>query len=288
MTDSLSGNIQRSLIFKGVWGPVQEKPLALRLRIRDALRQLAVQTQLYLDILPQPDATTCGPTCLHAVYRFFGDHEPLDKVVQEVPSLETGGTLAVFLGCHALRRGYRARIYTYNLQLFDPTWFTLPTPELRTRLMRQQELKADPRLSVATAAFLEFLELGGEIRCQDLNRNIIRRYLNRAVPILTGLSATYLYRSPRELDTDGRPDDTRGVPTGHFVVLAGYDKQGQNVLVADPLPNQVSNTQHYWVSIDRVICSIMLGILTYDANLLVIQPRRKRPRDSLRTPAAGA
>ena len=35
-----------------------------------------------------------------------------------------------------------------------------------------------------------FLDLGGEVRCQDLTRNIIRRYLNRAIPILTGLSAT--------------------------------------------------------------------------------------------------
>ena len=114
------------------------------------------------------------------------------------------------------------------------------------------------------------------MRCHDLTRSIIRRYLNRAIPILTGLSATYLYRTARELEADGSDDDIRGEPTGHFVVLSGYDRQAMNVAVADPLPGSVSNEQHYWVSIDRVICSILLGILTYDANLLVIQPRRAR------------
>ncbi|MFH1021272.1 MAG: C39 family peptidase, partial [Pseudomonadota bacterium] len=81
--------------------------------------------EAFLDvaILPQPDLITCGPTCLHAVYQYYGDDITLTKVIDEVKSLETGGTLDVFLACHALRRGYKARIYTYNLQVFDPTWF---------------------------------------------------------------------------------------------------------------------------------------------------------------------
>ncbi|MCI0655805.1 MAG: cysteine peptidase family C39 domain-containing protein, partial [Acidobacteria bacterium] len=74
-----------------------------------------------LEIQRQPDDTTCGPTCLHAVYRYHGDEIPLAQVIQEVPAEPGGGTHAVCLACHALRRGYRARIYTYNLQAFDPT-----------------------------------------------------------------------------------------------------------------------------------------------------------------------
>ena len=37
-------------------------------------------------ILPQPDGTTCGPTCLHAVYQHYGDKLSLDRVIRdEVP-----------------------------------------------------------------------------------------------------------------------------------------------------------------------------------------------------------
>ncbi|BCR06947.1 hypothetical protein DESUT3_40160 [Desulfuromonas versatilis] len=230
-------------------------------------------TRLPLQILPQPDETTCGPTCLHAVYRYFNDEMPLDRVIAEVPMLQEGGTLAVLLGCHALRRGYRATIYSYKLQLFDPTWMHLDPQALQERLEAQMRFKEDAKLHLASKAYIEFLGRGGKLRFEDLNPALIRRYLNRAVPIITGLSATYLYRSAREYGPNCDYDDIRGVPSGHFVVLRGYDRAERRVLVADPLiPNPVAETQKYAVNIERVICSILLGVLTYDANLLIIQP----------------
>ena len=48
---------------------------------------------VHLEIQPQPDDTTCGPTCLHAVYRFFQDTISLDQVIAECTQLEGGGTL---------------------------------------------------------------------------------------------------------------------------------------------------------------------------------------------------
>jgi hypothetical protein len=81
----------------------------------------------------------------------------------------------------------------------------------------------------------------------------------------------------REIGTEGRPDDIRGRPAGHFVLLCGYDKETREVLIADPLQkNPFSQTHSYVVSIDRVICAILLGILTYDSNFLIIEPRRSR------------
>ncbi len=234
-----------------------------------------METRLHLDILPQPDNHTCGPTCLHAVYRFFGDELPLEQVIRETPQLCEGGTLAVMLGCHALRRGYLATVFSCNLQVFDPTWFLPKSPPLRERLLSQKAMKATPKLQVATEGYLEFLNLGGRIRMEDFTGNLFRRYLKKEVPILTGLSATNLYRSMREFGPNCDPDDVRGEPVGHFVVLCGYDPTHRSVLVADPFwANPVrSGHHHYEVSVDHVIRSIMLGILTYDANLLVIQPR---------------
>jgi hypothetical protein len=87
----------------------------------------------FLDILPQPDGSSCGPTCLHAVYRYFDDDIPLQQVIAEVPTLEDGGTLAVYLACHALLRGFKATIISYNLQIFDPTWATASSREIAAR-----------------------------------------------------------------------------------------------------------------------------------------------------------
>jgi len=227
--------------------------------------------------MPQPDDTTCGPTCLQAVYRYFDDPITIEQVVSEVTHLESGGTLAVFLACHALRRGYSATIFTYNLHFFDPTWFHPPGQNLREKLLAQAAFKKDnARLQVATQAYLEFLDLGGKIFFEDLTRTLIRWYLRRSVPILTGLSSTYLYQSIREFGVNGDEDDVRGEPAGHFVVLSGYDKAARTVYVADPYhSNPVAGEQSYAVNIDRVLCAILLGVLTHDANFLIIQPRKK-------------
>jgi hypothetical protein len=233
--------------------------------------------RLKLDIQPQPDLFTCGPTCLHSVYRYYGDDIALETVIREAPQLEDGGTLAVLLGCHALRRGYEATIYTYNLNVFDPSWFRKGAPPLRECLLSQKKAKDLPKLHAATRAYLEFLELGGSMRMQDLTSELIRDHLKRSIPILTGLSATYLYRDKREYGPRSEPDDIRGVPAGHFVVLCGYDRVRRTVLVADPLlPNPMAPEHTYAVEIDRLKCAILLGIVTYDANLLIIRPRNNR------------
>jgi len=226
-------------------------------------------------ILPQPDDATCGPTCLHAVYGHFGDPLPLDAVISEVEPLPTGGTLAVNLARHALRRGYSATIYTYNLDVFDPTWFVPRRREdIASRLRAQAEHKDHGRLREATSAYLDFLALGGRIEHEELSRAFLARVLAQG-PVITGLSATYLYSCPREVGHDHLvADDVRGHPTGHFVVLAGYDEDEGHVIVADPLESRPGFDSHlYAVAVDRVLGAILLGVLTYDANLTVVRPR---------------
>jgi hypothetical protein len=229
--------------------------------------------ELQLEILPQPTDETCGPTCLHALYRFFGEDLDLAQLITEIPFLETGGTLAVILGTHALDKGYSASIYTYNLHVFDPIWFH-PGVDITEKLNQQLEVKKDPKLYWATQAYLKYLEKGGEIKFEELNGKLMRKYLTNNIPILTGLSATYLYQCARELNNEF--DDIRGTSMGHFVVLSGYDRENKKVLVSDPyLPNPYSGTQRYHVTLDRVINAILLGVLTYDANMLVIQKNKK-------------
>nr|WP_066835519.1 peptidase-C39 like family protein [Rufibacter quisquiliarum] len=239
-----------------------------------------------LKILTQPDDSTCGPTSLHAVYQYFQDALPLEQVISEVSFLEEGGTLAVLLGCHALKRGYRARIYSYNLHVFDPTWFKQSTEKLIANLKEQLLFKSDTKLQVATRAYIEFLELGGEICYRDLTPSLLDSYFSRGIPLLTGLSATYLYNCARERTNERGEsiyDDVRGEPLGHFVVLAGFvdDQDKEHVIVADPYQeNPLFGNNYYNVQVSRLINAIMLGIVTYDANLLAIEPKENTNKTS--------
>ncbi len=233
-----------------------------------------MRRSLGLTIRAQPTEVTCGPTCLDAVYRYYGEDSDLGSIIDEIPMLESGGTLAVVLGCHALKKGYKTTIYTYNLNVFDPTWFhpiPLPKEELAEKLRLQAKFKKSKKLHIATESYLEYLSLGGKITFKDLDRNLLRHYLKQGIPILTGLSSTFLYRHPRE--TSIGKDDLRGDPEGHFVVLNGYNLITREISISDPFSrNPYSHTLAYKIKVDRVICAILLGVLTYDANFLIIHP----------------
>jgi hypothetical protein len=233
---------------------------------------------LDFDMQTQPDDVTCGPTCLQALYNYYGDGIPLKEVIQEVKQLKLGGTLAVMLGNHALKRGYKARIYTYNLTVFDPTWFKYSSKKMIRFLREQMEFKSKRRkLKVASQAYIKFLQAGGEVRNVELDETLIKNYLKESIPIVTGLSATYLYGSAREIPQFDIYDSIKGEPAGHFVVITGFDEEKKSVQITDPNePNPLGQGKVYSVSFARLINSIMLGIVTYDANLLIIQPKEKK------------
>ena len=221
----------------------------------------------------QPDDVTCGPACLHGLYRHYGDDVPLERVIADIRTLDQGGTLDVFLANHALKRGYAVTILTYNLDLFDPTWFGLPSDELRARLAAQAKVKPWRRLQAATNGYDEFLQLGGKLELKDLEPALLRRHLERG-PLITGLSATYLYRAVRDIPETNADDDVRGEPVGHFVVLTGYRRDTREILIADPLEaNPLVGSRYYAVQVQRLIGAILLGVMTYDANLLIIEPK---------------
>lgn len=232
----------------------------------------------FLDIrmMPQPDDVTCGPTCLQAVYGHLGHPADLAQLISEVRALPKGGTLAVNLGNHALRRGFKARLYSFHLKIFDPSWRGLSNAELAARLEAQLAFKTGKKFEAASRAYVRFLELGGEIALEDLTPELLDIPFAAGLPILTGLSATHLYNSCREYTNRNNRavyDDLRGEPTGHFVVLCGRARD--MVRVADPfIGNPLADDSHYYdVGVDRLIRAILLGVLTYDANLLVISDK---------------
>jgi hypothetical protein len=225
---------------------------------------------LALDISRQPTDSTCGPTCLHAVYNYLEEVVPLEEVISTVEYLDAGGTLAVMLGIDALKRGFEVEVVTYNLKIFDPSWFQEKNIDLTKKLRQQLIFKKDPKFIQASEAYIKYLELGGKISYKTLNESLIMHYLAQNKPVLTGLSATYLYNEKREMGEPVVFNDIEGEPSGHFVVLHGIDSVKGLVKIADPLHANAYKKQIYQVSIDHLICAILLGIITYDANLLII------------------
>lgn len=231
-----------------------------------------------IKINTQPDDETCGPTCLHAIYQHYGYDITLEEVIKTIKRSQSGGTLAPYLGTHALERGFTASVLINNFDIFDPSWFehSEASVNLSAKLEEQLKYKKDSGVVQMTAAYQEFLNAGGIIKFKILSVELLREYFSYNLPVITGLSATYLYNSPREIyeDKKSKFDDLRGQPCGHFVIIVGYDATHRQIGVVDPQQNNpLVRNNYYKVSSNRLINSILLGISTYDANLLIIQPK---------------
>jgi hypothetical protein len=163
------------------------------------------------------------------------------------------------------------------LAIFDPTWQGLSSGELVNKLRLQMKHKKGKKLHLASDAYCEYLEKGGRLSFEVLTPDLLKYLLKDNIPLITGLSCTYLYNTSRERVISKSKiiaDDIGGVSTGHFVVLmASTDTE---ITIADPYyPNPLSDLGIYGVNSHRVILSIMLGVLTYDANLIVIRSKSK-------------
>ena len=220
----------------------------------------------------QPDDVTCGPTCLTQVYRYFGLEKSLKDVIRETPRNPDGGTLAVYLGIDAMRNGFHPVIYSYNLRVFDPSWSGFNVPQLIAKLGERKEAVTSKRLRRSIDAYIHYLEIGGEVRFDEYRKQLLIDNLAEDRPILTGLSATYLYQTAREIDN--KYDDIHGEPAGHFVVICGYDPETDQFIVRDPASTiPFSRSGKYSVPAERLTASILLGDVTYDAVLLVLSRR---------------
>jgi hypothetical protein len=56
------------------------------------------------------------------------------------------------------------------------------------------------------------------------------------------------------------------------VVIRRLDARAATGVVVDPIAQSYAPIYEYWLSIDRVVPRLLLGIVTHDANLLVVYP----------------
>jgi hypothetical protein len=233
------------------------------------------EVRLDVERIEQPDDLTCGPTALLQVLRFHGLDLGLDDVLATLRRNPDGGTLAVYLALAALELGFRPTLYSYNLDVFDPTWAHLDAAALVAKLeARHREVEGE-RLRRILRAYAELLRRGGRVRLADLERRLVVGLLAAGHPVLTGLSATWLYATARELAEE--EDDVGGWPVGHFVVVSGYEPRSDRFLLVDPSrQTPLSRTGVYAVASERLMASVLLGGATDDAVLLVLEPEGER------------
>jgi hypothetical protein len=169
----------------------------------------------------------------------------------------------------AIEQGLEVIVYTRSAGIFDPTWFNFSSECLLSKLKEEhayfekEEYVGLPSFKEDIDAAIRFLEAGGIIDFTPISKRLIRDLLREKKPLIAGVSYTLLVNAPRERyfpeESCWKPDDIKGHPYGHVVVISGYRRDSFQII--DPWPQA---KEEYYVKGDVLIDAILRN----DSNLL--------------------
>ena len=214
-----------------------------------------MQNKVVLSV-PQFNQTkpySCIPACLQAVFRYYGESITQEEIMEISENPELGIAL-VEAGIFSLEHNYKPLIVTNNIDIFDPTWCRLDSSKLKLNLKKRAEF-VDDLSRFMIDKYIHFLNLGGEINFETISPILIKKYLSTSTPIIIELASTFLYKLAKSSHPGGFDDAVRGQIEGHGVVVAGFNKQDEFLIIDSNSKKGPSKTGVYWVNSAELIMS---------------------------------
>lgn len=194
----------------------------------------------------QPTNTTCSPTALSMLLRYYGEEFNVADISAKVPQVknekgEDCGTINQQMATWCISLGFDVVLYTADVQVIDQSWSKLTSTEVVERLEARKSGFKVPSLgelwnNAYCQAYIEFIRSGGELHIANaITSKLLYKMLEKG-PVLPCLSFDTLYGIGRTInigEKETKPDDVNGKAWNHSVVIYGNDEQG-NFLVADP------------------------------------------------------
>jgi hypothetical protein len=199
---------------------------------------------------------SCIPACSQSVFGYYGE-SIVQKEIMEVSENPKLGIALVEAGIFSLKRNYKPLIITNNINIFDPTWFKLDSSKLKLNLNERAKF-VDDLNQFMIDKYIQFLNLGGEINFETISPALFKKYLSMKVPIIMELASTFLYKLAKSSHPGGFDDAIRGQIEGHGVVMAGFNKKDEFLIIDPNLKKSPSKTGVYWVDSKELMMSFAL------------------------------
>lgn len=191
---------------------------------------------------------------------------------------EVCGGLNQYVGSWALQNGFSVELHTSEFELLDLSWRELRREELIVRIKRVKDSSrvvpalGDEGTRLRLDAFLEFLELGGDLRVHPyLSSALIDSLLARA-PLLASVAYSTLYGIGRTRSTGLResvPDDVQGTVCTHAVVVVGTTANDE-YLISDPY----RSVEPLAIAKEQFVAALAAAQYCCESALLVLEPER--------------
>lgn len=211
---------------------------------------------------------TAGPHCLAQIADYYGVKLEANDVVAHTRMVYGSGTYDASIALAANHYGFDTQLYTYNLMALGADWFRLP-PDLLLKRIEFKAADAEGKRKNSLEAYAQYLKHGGRLLFELSPEFAILNALKQKKPVIVGLCQNYLYALKAE-----QTDLGLGDPIGQFVVIDGFKKNEFHVV--DPWPDiPFSKNGTYWVNASALTASILLGQATFDACILVLEPKTR-------------
>lgn len=229
----------------------------------------------------------CLPACLRAVFEYYriksSEEEIIKKISKNSFKLYDWDFQA---GKLTIEKGLKAKIYSNVTLIFDPSWYNISSKDLIKKTEKQivffkernENFLKDPmkwgnffcpskwmaeQLVREVKTLLAFLKSGGIINFSPISKELIEKFIDSKVPVITHHNPTLLHRMKRRYNS--QPNDIKGNSWGHVIIISGYTKN--EFIISDPAGLTYEGSLEYKVSKDLLLESI----LRYNSQLLIIK-----------------
>ncbi len=175
----------------------------------------------------------CGATALAEVMEYFDKKRyNIREIAKETEKTYKNIDWLFAAGISAIKRGFKSKITTVSIEIFDPSWATLN----KNKLIRKMEKRLEYLMSLNTKDSyivewnisplkwaIEYLRKGGELFYHPITTKLIKNFLNKKIPLITPMNENLFYGIKRTTEND-EYDDIKGMGTGHIIVISGFKK----------------------------------------------------------------
>ncbi len=209
------------------------------------------KVKIDIPIMKQIYKRGCGVGAMAMVYKYFGKNVSQADIVKEIGDLNRG-SFTTDHALMALKLGFKVICHSYNLEYFEPGFAKISRANFirKTTVLIRKEKRAYNRRELKS--ILEVLKSKIEFKIAMPSLDVIRRFLDKKLPVAIAVNSTVLFE-----------EKFRNLTIGHFIILTGYEKD--KFYYNDPRLEKKKV-----ISADKLIFALSNNVFDSSAYMLVI------------------
>lgn len=203
----------------------------------------------------------CGPTSLSMVLKYHNKNYSEKQATKDlkIGLLKDRGTLVIDHALFAKKLGFHVICYSYNMELYKPSFTKLSKSRVLTelsRLLRKKQTAINKRILKITS---ELIKSGTNFKIKMPTINDVINLLNKKLPVILAVNAKILFETEKLPNFPKIPNNM-----GHFIVITGF--KNNTFYYNDPYFGE-----HKRISKDKLFFALSNNVLDSSAYLLVLK-----------------